>query len=88
MSTAEPEAAPKKRKKRQHVKMHDDYPAVCPKCSSNEVTGIKNVVEKPEVWERNGVTYTHAKRFYCVCKGCGQSRAVCRRLRRVENISE
>lgn len=74
-----------KRKKTQVVKMHDDYPAVCPRCTSNEVTGIKNVREMPERITIRGVTYTHAKKFYCQCKGCGQTRAVCRRVRRVEH---
>ena len=84
MSKSMEKPKPKKpRKKTQVVKIHDDYPAVCPRCSSNEVKDIKNSTEKPEHFVRGGITYTHAKRFYCQCAGCGQTRAVCRRIRRV-----
>lgn len=73
----------KQRKPRQVVQMHDDFPRCCVKCSATELTDKRNSTEKQEHFERDGVTYTHARRFYGTCVGCGQTRAVCRRVRRV-----
>lgn len=78
-------AESKKRKRRQVVKMNDDFPAVC-RCGSNELGELSNVRTCDEVFVHNGITYTHAKRFYARCKSCGQTRAVCRRIRRVNSI--
>ena len=75
----------KPRKPRQVVQMHDDFPALCPKCGSNELKDAHNVREKEEWFERAGIVYTHAKRFYAKCAGCGQTRAICRRLRKSIN---
>jgi len=85
VKTGKPEG--ERRRRQSFVKMHDDFPSVCSRCGSNELKDVRNVREKPEHFERFGVTYTHAKRFYSTCKGCGQTRAVCRRLIKVKDYN-
>jgi Fe-S-cluster-containing hydrogenase component 2 len=77
---------PKKRRKPRQsvVKQHDTFPPNCSKCGSNELTNIGNVKQGPEYFKRNGVEYTHAKRYYGRCVGCGQTWMICQRIRRVQ----
>ena len=80
MSAETPKKA--KRKPRQIVKMTDVFPPVCLKCGSTEVKDKGNIRERMETINIHGIDYTHAKRYYARCAGCGQTRAICERIRR------
>ncbi len=65
----------------QPIKVSEERPTPCPRCRCNEVHNVRNSVLKEEHREIGGVMFTHARRFYCDCKHCGQVRVILKRLR-------